>query len=429
MSLLFHSNLPNSRQTLPLFILALALSILSTLIISVLLLQLPVDELQRLSIVMSGTGILTTLLSYAFYRLGLWNWFGSLRWTLLLVTLFTVALILLNVWVLAKLMFVDTQYVTLTGTLLVFVGLTAMSYSYFISRAMTDRLRALANAANRLAEGDLSTRLPQQGNDEIAQLIFAFNMMAHNLQEMDEEKRRLELARRNLIAWVSHDLRTPLASMRVMLEAMADGVVADPATVQRYLKNSLDEIQNLSELINELFEMSQLDAGHLPLDIQPTSLRDMISDTIGSMQAKAARKHIALSGTVDEGVDVVQAAPDKIQRVLSNLINNAILYTPEHEQVMIHARRALDGVEVAVQNTGVYIEPDELPRLFDSFYRGEKSRARTDDGARGAGLGLAIARGLVEAHGGTIRAESDPVHGTTFVFTLPNSPTARFLKV
>ncbi len=417
--------LPAYRRTLPLFVLAFVLSTLSTLIISWFLLQMPGDELQRLSIVMSGTGILTTLLSYAFYRVGLWNWFGSLRWTLLLVTLFTVALILLNVWVLAKLMFVETQYVTLTGTLLVYVGLTAISYSYFISRAMTDRLRALADAAHQLAEGDLTTRLPQQGNDEIAQLILAFNLMAQNLQRMDEDKRRLELARRNLIAWVSHDLRTPLASMRVMLEAVTDGVVTDDATVQRYVKNSLDEIQNLSDLINELFEMAQLDAGHVPLDIQPTSLRDMISDTLGSMAAKAARKQITLSGVVDDGVDIVNIAPDKIQRVLSNLVNNALLYTPEHEQVMIHARRSAQGIEVVVRNTGVYINPEELPRLFESFYRGEKSRARTEDGTRGAGLGLAIARGFIEAHGGSIRAESDPQHGTQFIFTLPIAPSGR----
>jgi signal transduction histidine kinase len=416
------SQLPLYRRTLPLFVVAFLLSMLSTLIISWLLLKLPGDELQRLVVVMSGTGILTTLLSYVFYRAGLWNWFGSVRWTLLLVTLFTVALILLNVWVLAKLMFVETQYVTLTGTLLVYVGLTTMSYSYFISRAMTDRLQALAAAANQLAEGDLTTRLPQRGNDEIAQLTHAFNMMAHNLQRMDEEKRRLELARRNLIAWVSHDLRTPLASMRVMLEAVTDGVVADDATIQRYVKNSLDEIHNLSDLINELFEMAQLDAGHLPLNIQPTSLRDMISDTLGSMSAKAARKQITLSGLVEDGVDIVPMAPEKIQRVLSNLVNNAILYTPEHERVMLHARRLGDMVEVVVHNTGVYIPPEELPRLFESFYRGEKSRARAEDGARGAGLGLAIARGFVEAHGGTIRAESDPQQGTRFIFTLLNKP-------
>lgn len=399
---------------------SLVLSIGTTIIIGLVLMQFPATHLQQLVIVMFGTGLLTTLLSYLLYRVGLLHWFGSLRLTLILVTLFTTALILVHVWILSRLMFVDSQYVSLTNTLLIFVGITAISFGYFVSRAMTDRLSHLSEAADRLAEGDLSTRLPVRGNDEISRLTTSFNMMAHNLQEVDEEKQRLEKMRRDLVAWVSHDLRTPLTSMRVMLEALNDGIITDQETTDRYIRTSLAEIEHLSHLIDDLFEMAQLDVGHLDLDYQQASIRDMISDTLSSMSPEANRRQIRLDGHVDSDVEMVTVAPDKIQRVLYNLVSNALKYTPAHEAVTISAHRIQSGVQVDVHNSGVHIEADRLPLLFQSFYRGEQSRAQGDDGERGTGLGLAIARGFVGAHGGSIHASSSPETGTTFSFTIPD---------
>lgn len=402
---------------------SLLISVGSATLIGLMLLQLPLDNLQQLVAVMFGTGISVTLLSYAFYRFGLLHWFGSLRLTVILVTLFTTALILLHVWFLSQLMFVDGQYISLTNTLLIFVGLTAISFGYFVSKAITDRLKNLSDAAGRLADGDLSTRLSVQGNDEISQLTISFNMMAENLQEVDEQKKRLEKMRRDLVAWVSHDLRTPLTSMRVMMEAISDGIITDEETKSRYLNNSLTEIEHLSALIDDLFEMAQLDVGHLELDFYSTSIRDMISDTISSMSPGAAKKHITLSGNVADDVRDVIVAPDKIHRVLTNLVSNAIKYTPMEESVTIHARRINNAVQIDVHNTGVHIDAETLPLLFQSFYRGEASRKQGDDGERGTGLGLAIARGFVEAHGGTIFATSTPDTGTTFSFILPDRET------
>lgn len=413
-----------ARGTLPLFIASLFLALAGAVFIGSRMLNLSITDIEQLVIIMGGNGLLTTLVSYGFYRFGIIQWFRSLRWTLMVTIILAVALVMLNIWVLAQLMFIDRHYFTLTTTMLVFAGLTSVSLSIFISRALTDRLCRLSTAAYRLAEGDLSIRLEGKGNDEIAYLIQSFNTMAQHLQEVDDQKRALEKTRRDLIAWVSHDLRTPITSMRVMLEAMADGVVNDQETQQRYLNTTLSEIAHLSRLIDDLFEMAQLDVGHLDLDMQPASIRDLVSDTLSAMQPKANARDIILTGQVDEGVDLVRMAPDKIQRVLYNLTENALRYTPPGERVSIHVTRGEQVIDVRVNNTGVTIPQDKLPLIFHSFYRGEESRAQTAEGERGVGLGLAIARGFVEAHGGTIGVESSVAQGTTFHFTLPDKNAA-----
>lgn len=375
---------------------------------------------RQLIVMLAGMGILATLASYGIYRSGILIFFTSLRWLLILIVLFTVGVVMLNMWILSRMMWVDSQYMGLVATMLSFSGLTALSFGYFVSRGMTERLFRLAGAADQLAKGDLTTRLDVRGQDEIAHLVQTFNNMAHHLQAVDEQKRQLEQTRRDLVAWVSHDLRTPLTSMRVMLEALNDGVITDAETQKRYMQTSLAEIEHLSRLIDDLFELAQLDVGHVQLDYQEVPLSELISDTLGGFMGKAQRKHITITGDISPQVDVVNIAPDKIQRVLSNLIDNAITYTPENEQITISAHPASqDTVQVNVHNSGIHISEDMLPNLFESFYRGESSRATGRDGQRGTGLGLAIARGFVQAHGGRIWAESSPQRGTCFSFTLP----------
>ncbi len=411
-----------SDNPLIIFVSTLILPILGTIVIGIIIFDMPENEIQTLVTFMTLTGIMTSLLSYGFYRLGILELFSSLRWSILTVIALTVLMIFLNVWVIAQFTFIEAHYISLTSALLVFAGLTALTIGFFASKTMTDRLSQLTEATHELAEGNLTTRLKIPGNDEISQLATTFNMMAHNLQEVDEQKRQLEQTRRDLIAWVSHDLRTPLASMRVMLEAMADGVVTDEETVQRYMNTSLAEIEHLSHLIEDLFELAQLDVGHLQIDFHRASISDLISDTIGSMMVKANQQNITLKGEVDESLDLVRMAPDKIQRVLSNLVDNAIKYTPENESVTVRAYFQKNDVRIDIHNSGSYIPDDVLPRLFESFYRGERSRPQGDDGVRGTGLGLAIARGFIEAHGGHIWATSTKSEGTTFSFTLPQRP-------
>ncbi len=410
------------------FALGVLLALSLVIVIAGPMLEAPPNDVLLLMVFLASTGALTILASYVLYKLGLVRWFRSLRWALLAAIILTVLLIFLNVWVTARLMFIKQHDLILTTLLLIFAGISAISFGFFISAALAERIRSVAKGAEQIASGDLSVRVEVSGNDELASLAATFNRMIARLQEADAQKRALEQTRRDLIAWVSHDLRTPLASIRVMLEAMADGVVTDPDTVQRYLQNTQGEIRHLSRLIDDLFELAQLDAGRIDLQVEPSSLRDLISDTLGSMQAQAERKQIRLQGQVDERVDPVVMAPEKIQRVLNNLIGNALRHTPAGGAVTVQARLAGDSVRIEVIDSGEGIAPGDLPHVFDSFFRGEKSRSRDDQGMRGAGLGLAIAKGLVEAHGGHIWADSVQGRGSTFAFTLPHpaaDPAAR----
>jgi two-component system, OmpR family, sensor histidine kinase ResE len=162
-----------------------------------------------------------------------------------------------------------------------------------------------------------------------------------------------------------------------------------------------------------------MDAGNFKLKRETTSLRDLVSDTLMSMGAKAAQFGITLKGTIEPGVDIVTIAPDKIQRVLYNLVDNALRHTPSGEHVFLDVGRRTDGIAVSVRNTGSVIAADDLPHLFTSFYRGERSRVQWKSGERSTGLGLAIVRGFVEAHGGHIDVTSSAEEGTCFTFTLP----------
>ncbi len=412
------------RNPLVLFLVVLVIPIAGTLFSELVMFDLPGNEVQDLLRFMTVTGLTSSLLSYAFYRLGVLEWFRSLRWAIWMVIALLVLMIFLNVWVIARFTFIQNHYLTLTSVLLVFAGLSALTIGFFASKTMTDRLSKLSDATQALAKRDFTTRLNISGNDEIAQLADTFNAMAQNLQEVDEQKQQLEQTRRDLTAWVSHDLRTPLTSIRVMIEAMLDGVVDDEETIHRYLDNSRIEIKHLSGLIDDLFELAQLDVGHLQICIQRASIRDLISDTLGSMRLKAEQRGIRLKGQVSDDVDMILMAPDKIQRVLTNLVDNAIKYAESGVCVTLRAWRAGDEIRIDIHNSGSYIPEDALPRLFESFYRGEGSRKRAEDGARGTGLGLAIARGFIEAHGGRIWASSLPAEGTTFSFSLPQGQAA-----
>lgn len=408
-----------SQSPLVIFLVVLLIPIAGALFSELVMFDLPGSEVEQLLTFMTLTGITSSLLSYMFYRLGVLEWFRSLRWAIWMVIALLVLMIFLNVWVIARFTFIQNHYLTLTSVLLVFAGLSALTIGFFASKTMTDRLSQLHTATQALARREFAIRLKISGNDEIAQLADTFNDMARNLEEVEEQKRQLEQTRRDLTAWVSHDLRTPLTSIRVMVEAILDRVVEDDETIHRYLDSSRAEIEHLSHLIDDLFELAQLDVGHLRLNLQQASIRDLISDTLGSMAPKAKLQGIELKGEVAEDLDMILMAPDKIQRVLTNLADNAIKYAQSGVSVTLRAWRTPDEVRIDIHNSGSFIPEDVLPRLFESFYRAEGSRMQDDDGARGTGLGLAIARGFIEAHEGRIWATSIEDDGTTFSFTLP----------
>ncbi len=291
-----------------------------------------------------------------------------------------------------------------------------MILGYFLSSTVTERILSLQRAAEKLARGDLQTRVPITGRDELSALAATFNQMAEQLQAADRKQRELETLRRDLVAWASHDLQTPLASMRAILEALSDGVVDEPDMIKRYLQTAQRDVMSLSALMDDLFQMSQLDTGGFPLNRAESSLSDLISDTLESFSELAYRESIRLEGHVEPGVDPVFMDTQAIGRVLNNLIGNALRHTSAGGEIRVQARRTDRGVEVSVRDTGEGIPAKDLPRIFERFYRGDASRHR---GTGGAGLGLAIAEGIVRAHSGDIGVESQTGKGTQFTFYIP----------
>jgi signal transduction histidine kinase len=380
-----------------------------------LLLHPPINEIGLMALFLAITAFISVLAGYIAYRLG-----GVERSPAILLTLlggYALASLLafMNVWVTARLMFASRHDLQLATVLLLFAGGVAMALGYFISSALTGRISLLNRAARAISQGQLGVRIADRGRDEMALLAHTFNDMAAQLQSAARKQQELDRLRRDLVAWTGHDLQTPLASVRAILEALADGVVDDPETVQRYLRTAQRDIRALSGLIDDLFQMAQLDAGGLPLDREDNSLSDLISDTLESFSELAARQEVSLEGRAAPGVDPVYMDAQGIGRVLSNLISNALRHTPPGGQVQVQALPLPSGVLVEVSDTGEGIRSEDLPYVFERFYRGEKSRSRETGGA---GLGLAIAKGIVEAHGGGIDVESLP-GGTRFYFTLP----------
>ncbi len=383
-----------------------------------LLMSPPSHELGLMAVFLGITALASGLVGYAAYRLGWVNRSPALRWTLLGGYALASILTFFNVWFSAQLMFASEHDLLLAIVLLVFAGGIATILGYFLSSTVTERIHLLKEAAEQLAQGDLQTRVPVNGRDEVSTLSATFNQMAEQLQAADRKQREIEDLRRDLVAWASHDLQTPLTSMRAVLEALSDGVVDEPETVKRYLATAQRDVMSLSALIDDLFQMSQLDAGGFPLQRLQASLSDLVSDTLESFSQLAKQQEISLEGLVDSDVDPVFMDTQAIGRVLNNLITNAIRHTPARGRVSVWVRRTAQGVQVTVSDTGEGIRLQDLPHIFERFYRGDAARSR-HRGTGGAGLGLAIARGIVQAHEGDIRVESELGKGTQFTFHLP----------
>ena len=399
------------------------LGILTALLLTVVLIQLvmhpPSGDLRYLALYLTFTSVVSAVIGLLFQRLGWWRRLPRLSYALILGYVLAGGLTLFNVWGTARLMFINQHDLALGSLLLLFAGGISVAFGFFISNTITQALGNLVEGANKLSQGDFSTRVTVNGNDEIAQLSSAFNEMSARLEQAAENERALDETRRNLVAWASHDLRTPLTSLRVMIAAMVDGVVDDPETISRYLLQSQNEITRMSKLLDDLFELAQLDAGFVDLKFEWISLSDLISDTLESFAARADAQEIILEGSIDPQVDLVWAAPEKLSRILDNLLSNALRFTSKNGTIHLSAKNKKNTTLVTVKDSGSGIAPKDLPFIFDRFYRGEKSRTRDKAKNNNVGLGLAIVKGLVEAHGGEISVQSKLGQGTQFQFSLP----------
>jgi len=393
-----------------------ALVLLLSLLVFSLAMRPAAGDFGLMATFLTVTAVISMVAGYAAVRMSWIRRSPHLRWTLLAGYALSSLLTFLNVWMIARLMFASQHDLQLATILLLFATGIAMALGYFLSGAITDSIVALNRAARQIAAGNKSVRVPEAGRDELAELARSFNDMSVQLEAAARKQDDLNALRNDLIAWVGHDLRTPLTSIRAIVEALADGVVDDPQTVQRYLRTAQHDIRTLSMLIDDLFDLSLLDTGGLRLDRQPNSISDLVSDLIERFCQAAGDQGVHLEGSADPGVDPVLMDARKIERVLANLIDNALLHTPSGGTVSVHVAKTGGEVRVEVRDTGEGIKAGDLPHVFERFYRGDKSRSRATGGS---GLGLAIARGFVEAHGGTIGAESTVGQGTRFFFTLP----------
>lgn len=282
---------------------------------------------------------------------------------------------------------------------------TALAAALLVGGRIARRIRGLEAAADELSSGELQARAPTQGPRELANVGGAFNAMADNIEALFD-------ARRQLVAWASHDLRTPVASIQAMLEAVED----DLASIDEYMPALRQQTRTLATLIDDLFELARIDAGALRLELREVQLPQLVSRCVSGLEAEARARRVQLESRLDDALPEVRCAPEHVQRVLLNLVTNALRHTPSDGSVLVRARRHAGELEVSVEDTGVGLSKEAQQRMFERLWRGDASRARASGGA---GLGLAIARGFVEAQGGRIWAENRPEGGARFAFTLP----------
>jgi len=291
--------------------------------------------------------------------------------------------------------------------------LSALAVSVFVSRRIGTPVHEMMVASQRIAEGHFNERVNVPDDltwdelDELGRLALSFNQMAAQLEH-------IEATRRELIGTVAHELRTPLASIKGSMEGLIDGVLpADASTFQRIYR----EADRLQRLVYDLQELSRVEAGAFELKAKPVPVGDLVESAVARLGYQFEEKGVALETDVSGDLPRVRADEDRIGQVMLNLVGNALQYTPAGGQVWISAHRQGSKVCISVSDTGVGIAPEHLSLIFTRFYRIDKSRARAGGGS---GIGLTIAKHLVEAHGGCIWAESPgPGQGSTFAFTLP----------
>ena len=339
----------------------------------------------------------------------------SFRWQIAVVALTAVLAVVAAVVGTARAMFLSDHDLSVVLWVVVVAGVVALAVSAVVGMAFTRWSRSMRDDARRFGDSgrfDAGSRGPaelQELSDELAQT-------ARRLQESREREQRLETSRRELVSWVSHDLRSPLAALRAMTEALEDGLADDPARYHRAIRA---EVDRMVRMVDDLFELSRIHAGVLALNLQPVAVGDVVSEALAGADPVARAGRVRLGGRVDDGL-FVTADPGELSRVVSNLLMNAIRHTPCRRRR--RGDRAIRGrrVELSVRDGCGGLSDDDMARVFDVAWQGTPARTPTPDSpiGRGAGLGLAIVKGIVEAHRGSVAvANEEP--GCRFVVRLP----------
>lgn len=284
----------------------------------------------------------------------------------------------------------------------------ALIVSLFISRGLAAPLRAMTRASQRVAEGHYSERVPARGSDELGRLAASFNRMAEKLEQTESMRRRL-------IGDVAHELRTPLTAIKGSLEGLVDGIL--PASPETFTQLA-GEAERLNRLVDDLQELSRVESGAVSLDLQPVSLPDLAGMVRKRLGPRFEAKGVTLAFGLPAMLPLVLADAGRLLQVLTNLVENALQYTPAGGHVALSAEVRIGEILIRVKDTGIGIPLENLPHIFDRFYRVDKSRSRQASG--GSGIGLTISKHLVEAHDGRLWVESSGEgQGSTFAFTIP----------
>ena len=301
---------------------------------------------------------------------------------------------------------------TQVGRYFLWGGLVAVAIAivmtFLLSRRALAPMRALSSSARLIGRGDFSQRVNVKDKGDMGELANAFNTMANDLD-------RLESLRRDLVADTAHELRTPLSNVRGYLEAIRDGVVKPDADT---INSLYEEVTLLSRLVDDLQELALVEAGQLRMELQADDPEEIINQAVAAARAAAIAKGVSLSTEASGHLPLCNMDAHRIRQVLHNLLSNAITHSPSGGIITVGARKTDGFVEIAVTDTGEGMPTEELPNIFERFYRVDKSRSRMTGGH---GLGLTIAKRIVEAHGGRIEASSEPGKGSRFAFTVPVS--------
>jgi signal transduction histidine kinase len=341
---------------------------------------------------------------------------GSLSRQFTMAIALTVGLVTVGLGGVALLMLLSNHDLLITGLLLVFAGALTWYATAVVARDVLSDIESVRDGLQAVGDGRRDVRVDIPGRDELGELSAAVNRMTAQLAEREAERDAAERARRDLVAAVSHDLRTPLTSIRLLSDAIEDDLV-DPDTRHRYLEQMSVHIRSLSALIEDLFELSQLEAGEIQWSMQRVRLGELVEETVEAMRPTADAKRVVVQALVTGDLAPARANPEKLQRVLFNLIQNAIRHTPADGSVTVAAEARGAQVEIEVVDTGEGVSAGDRERVFEPFFRGGAGAARSGGGT---GLGLTICRAIVEAHGGEIwLAESS--RGTCVRFSLPSA--------
>jgi len=337
----------------------------------------------------------------------------SLRGRFVAVALVASMTALVNVGALTIAMAVTEHDAALVLTLLVYATAVSAAGALVVARRSAEAIRRLEETSGRWGTGDLDARIGAlDAGPELDGLAKTLDAMAADVKRANARERELEETRRDLITAMSHDLRTPLASLKAMIEAVQDRVVSDPGVVERYVSEMRRSTDQLAAMVNDLFELAQLEAGAIEAEHTRARLGEVVQDVVATIRTQADAKGLLLLTELGPA-SAVDCSP-RLERVLQNLLVNAVRHTPADGTVRVTAELAGGRLEVGVEDTGEGIAADQLPHVFDAFFRGDPSRT----GAR-SGLGLALAKRIVEALGGTISAQSSPLAGSRFSVEVP----------